>query len=176
MAKGDLSGAGLTNHSFPVKNCSVGSTWESTLQPTCSAPCLLQHCWWGTTHSCHSECLWRNEKIYDLVPYSPSTSVFLPRPPAFPELEGQKFKSCFEQLLTCYQLLHIASAGVLTISLEMSLLRWLLHISIYKNILRWASFELSFLYWYIGLAKLFLSSPATDEKWLLLILFNDWIH
>lgn len=97
--------------------------------------------------------------------------------PLFPKLEGQKFKSCFEQLLTCYQLLHIACAGcILTISLEMSLLKWLLRVSMYKNILRRASFELPFLYWYIGLAKLFLSSPATDEKWLLLILFNDWIH
>lgn len=107
---------------FPVKNCSVGSPPECILQPTCSAPCLLQHCWWGTTHSCHSECLWWNEKIYDL-PYSPSTST-VPPTSAFPELEGQKFKSCFEELLTRYQLLHIASAGrIWTISLEMSLLK-----------------------------------------------------
>lgn len=114
-----------TNHSFVIscEETLCGIPPECILQPTCSAPHLLQHCWWGTTHSWLSKCLWWNERIYDL-PYSPSTSTVSPPTSAFRELEGQKFKSCFEQLLTCYQLLHIASTGrILTISLEMSLLK-----------------------------------------------------
>lgn len=61
---------------FPGKNCSVGSLQS----PSCTSPAqLLIFCWWGTTHSCLSGCLRRNEGIYDLLPYSSSTStVFLP--------------------------------------------------------------------------------------------------
>lgn len=78
------------------------------------------------------------------TPYPPPLFSF-PSTSAFPELEGQKFKSCLEQLLTCYQLLHIASTGcILTISLEMSLLKFVFFMYL---ILRRASFELHFLYW-----------------------------
>lgn len=126
----------MTHLLFPAKNRSVGSAQESLPHPTCPAPRLLQHCWWGTALSCHSECLWRNGKINDHLPCSPSTStVFLP-PSAFPELLGQKFKSCFEQLLTCYRLLHRTCSGwILIIPLETGLLNIALlsGVSVYKK-------------------------------------------
>lgn len=72
----------ITHLWFPVKNCTVGSLQS----PSCSPPAqLLIFCSVAggeLTHSWHSECLWWNERIYDL-PYSPSTSAVSPPPQPF---------------------------------------------------------------------------------------------